>query len=208
MEVFALVAMAASHLTAPEWLFAAFALFGLGGAMRKRGRGAQRPLPPRPPQSERSQLREVRRALPKLEQLDTRRLPASLRLKVAQIRRKIDALLRYADQFPVGSEDLYVIQRTATDYLPNTLKAYLAMPPGSENAPVDAEGRTAWRILWEQLTLIESRLDGVAADVRRRNADKLVENGRFLEERFRDVGSARSPELDLHPDKSEKPTER
>lgn len=205
MEVFALLAMAASHLTAPEWLFAAFALFGIGGAFRKRGRGSRQLPAQRPPQSGRSQIKEARRALPRLEQIDTRRLPASLRLKVAQIRRKIDTLLRYADQFPIGSEDLYVIQRTATDYLPSTLKAYLAMPPGSENAPVGAEGKTAWRILWEQLTLIESRLDGVAADVRRRNADKLVENGRFLEERFRDVGAAKPAELDV---REEHPADR
>jgi hypothetical protein len=132
-----------------------------------------------------------------VEPIDTRRLPASLRLKVAQIRRKTDALLRYADQFPAGSEDLYVVQRTATDYLPSTLRAYLAMPPGSDNAPVGEGGKTAWRILWEQLSLIESRLDRVAADVRRRNADKLVENGRFLEERFKDVGAAPAPDLDL-----------
>lgn len=176
-------------------LFVALGLLGVGRAMKRGAQGRRRALPhPPPPPGEGSRLNEARRALPRLQQLDTRRLPASLRLKVAQIRRKIETLLRHADEFPVGSEDLYVLQRTATEYLPSTLNAYLAMPPGSENAPVDAEGRTAWRILWDQLTLIESRLDTVAADVRRRNADRLVANGRFLEERFKYLGKS---ELDL-----------
>jgi hypothetical protein len=183
------------HGAGPEVLFVALGLLGVGRAMKRGARGRRRALPhPPPPPGERSRLNEARRALPRLQQLDTRRLPASIRLKVAQIRRKIETLLRHADEFPVGSEDLYVLQQTATEYLPSTLNAYMAMPPGSENAPVDAEGRTAWRILWDQLTLIESRLDTVAADVRRRNADRLVANGRFLEERFKNLGRS---DLDL-----------
>jgi hypothetical protein len=195
MEFFAFLAMLFSHAGAPEFFLAACAAIGLGKAIRKNARRRNMAkLPSPPPADDRARLKEARRALPRLEQMDLRRLPASLRLKVAQIRRKIEALLRYADQFPVGSEDLYIIQRTATDYLPTTIRTYLAMPPGSENTPVDAQGRTAWRILWDQLAMIEARLDGVASEVRRRNIDKLVANGRFLEERFKHVGGS---ELDL-----------
>jgi hypothetical protein len=88
------------------------------------------------------------------------------------------------DYFPTGSQDLYVVQRTTIEYLPNTVNAYLALPPGYANAAVSADGKTALQSLWEQLNLLEAKLDQIASNVHRQNLDRLVANGRFLEERF------------------------
>jgi hypothetical protein len=165
-----------------EWMLAAIGIFGVARAARRRSKPKR--LPPHPV------TKEVRPPLPKPIPIDTRRLPASVRLKVAQIRRKIDDLLKYSDRFQSGSEIVYVLRRMATDYLPSTLQAYLAIPPGSETLPVNPEGKTAWQVLWEQLTLMEKKLDEIAADLHRKNADKLVANGRFLEERFKQLGSS------------------
>jgi hypothetical protein len=129
---------------------------------------------------------------PKLEDLAAGRLPVDVQVKAEQIRRKAEALQNYADYFPTGSQDLYVVQRTTIEYLPNTLNAYLALPPGYANAAVSADGKTALQSLWEQLNLLEAKLDEIASNLHRQNLNRLVANGRFLEERFGD----RSSELD------------
>jgi hypothetical protein len=120
------------------------------------------------------------------------RLPVDVQVKAEQITRKAEALLQYADRFPIGSQDLFVLQRTTAEYLPNTLDAYLALPPGYAHAAVSPEGKTALQALWEQLNLLDSKLDEIAYGLNRHNLDRLVANGRFLEERF----GKRESELD------------
>lgn len=122
-----------------------------------------------------------------------RQLPPAAREQADRIRQKADGLLRQREQFATGSHQLYVVQRTATDYLPRTVAAYLDLPAGQEATAATPDGRTAQDVLGTQLDLLESRLDEIARDVYRRNLDRLVANGRFLEERF---GTATS-ELDL-----------
>jgi hypothetical protein len=129
---------------------------------------------------------------PRFSDVTAGRLPVDVQIKVETIRRKAEALVQYADYFPTGSQDLYVVQRTTIEYLPNTINAYLALPPGYANATVSADGKTALQALWEQLNLLEAKLDEIASNVHRQNLDRLVANGRFLEERFGD----RSSELD------------
>jgi hypothetical protein len=112
------------------------------------------------------------------------RLPVDVQLKGEQISRKAQSLMQFADRFPIGSQDLYILQRTTVEYLPNTLDAYLALPPGYGHAAVSADGKTALQALWEQLNLLDAKLDEIAQHVHRHNLDRLVANGRFLEERF------------------------
>ena len=112
------------------------------------------------------------------------RLPVDVQLKAEQISRKAESLMQHADRFPTGSQDLYVLERTRSEYLPNTLDAYLALPPGYANAPVSADGKTALQSLWDQLNLLDSKLDEIGHNLQRQNLDRLVANGRFLEERF------------------------
>ncbi|HEX4213362.1 MAG TPA: hypothetical protein VIA06_08575 [Candidatus Dormibacteraeota bacterium] len=132
--------------------------------------------------------------------MNSPRLPPSVRLKVQQIRRKADGLMQYAKDFPVGSEELYVVQATTTDYLPATLQAYLRIPGGTENTPVTDDGKTPWQVLWEQLTLIEGKLDEMALNLQHRNSEQLVANGQFLRERLQqasddfDLARKRGPE--------------
>ncbi|MDQ6743435.1 MAG: hypothetical protein M3170_00855, partial [Candidatus Dormibacteraeota bacterium] len=71
---------------------------------------------------------EIRKALDRAVRMGEGRLPSDVQAKVAEIRQEVLDVLPSANQFSTGSEDLYVIQRTATDYLPATLEAYLALP--------------------------------------------------------------------------------
>jgi hypothetical protein len=162
-----------------EWLVLLLGIFGVARVVQRssRPRSLQPSRVARPPMP--------RPTVPRLKQIDTRKLPASVRLKVGQIQRKAQELLRYASQFPVGSEDLYLVQATVNDYVPATLHAYMAMPPGSDRVAVTADGKTPWQVLWEQLSVIERKLDEITWGLHRRNGERMVANGRFLEERFK-----------------------
>ena len=110
------------------------------------------------------------------------RLPADARLRVERIRRKAQGLLEHANQFPAGSGDHYLVQRMLDDYLPSTLTAYLAVSPAAVHVPVTAGGQSATQLLDHQLGLLEGKLDEVATNVLRADVERLLANGRFLEE--------------------------
>jgi hypothetical protein len=112
------------------------------------------------------------------------RLPDQQRAQVERIRRKAEALLARAGRFPAGSHNLYLVRRTLQEYLPATLDAYLALPPGYDAWPVTPDGRTGLQVLNGQLDLLEAKLDEVAADLEQHNVDRLLANERFLEQHF------------------------
>jgi hypothetical protein len=112
-------------------------------------------------------------------------LPIDMQVKVEQIRRKVDVLLGYADRFPPFSQDLYLVRQTATDYLPRTVNAFLSMPHDAVDTPIASNGgKTARQELTDQLGLLDTKLDDIAQDLQRQDADRLVANRRFLEQRF------------------------
>jgi hypothetical protein len=126
----------------------------------------------------------IGRALDGAVQMTSGRLPSDVQIKVTEIRRQIIELLPRTTAMSVGSEDLYVIERTATDYLPATLQAYLTLPEPSATTQVLRDGKTPVELLRAQLQLLDDRLDEIAEAVREQDSDRLVANGRFLEERF------------------------
>lgn len=196
-------------LTGWEWALIGLGAFTglrwIGGAGSRRHRHLPSPAPVQavPPSRPKPAPLPTRPkpARPEMSRLGVNRLPPSVQMKIGQIRRKVDAILQYSEEFPVGSEDLYLVEHTATDYLPKTLEAYLRLPPASHNQPVEPGGRTAWEELWSQLNLMERKLDEVAAELKRKNADQLLANGKFLEERF----SASLSDLNRAPATQERP---
>jgi hypothetical protein len=113
-------------------------------------------------------------------------LPIDVQVKVEQIRRKVDVLLGYADRFPPFSQDLFLVRQTASDYLPRTLNTFLSLPRDAVDRPLHPGGRTAREELKAQLDLLDSKLDDIAQDLQRQDADRLLANRRFLEARFGD----------------------
>src|SRR5262245_4426505 len=117
-------------------------------------------------------------------QLKQGELPIDVQVKIEQIRRKVDVLLGYADRFPPFSQDLYLVRQTATDYLPRTVNNFLSLPPEAVDRPLHEGGKTARQELKSQLDLLDSKLDEIAQDLQRQDADRLLANRRFLESRF------------------------
>lgn len=126
----------------------------------------------------------VRRALDTQVRDITGRVPPEVMAKVLKIRQTILRILVRWDNFEPGSAELFVVTRTATDYLPASLAAYLKLPKADTVRRATSDGKTAKEILVDQLTLLEQRMNEIAEDVARHDLDRLLAHGRFLEERF------------------------
>lgn len=111
------------------------------------------------------------------------KLPPDVDQKVDRIRRKAAVLAQHADRFPIGSHDLYVVQHTPTDYLPETIRAFTEVPSWSINTAAE-DGRTPLQMVHNQLDLLETKLDEIAEAVKNQRVDRLLMNERFLEQNF------------------------
>lgn len=99
---------------------------------------------------------------------------------------RIAALLRETLPRVAGStEGEFVVARTATDYLPGTLRAYLALPRDWAARHRLADGRTPAEALLQQVTALEVAVTAIRDAAVEQDARAVLVNGRFLEDRFR-----------------------
>jgi hypothetical protein len=112
------------------------------------------------------------------------KVPDDVYQKVISIQQTILSILPKIDRLGPGSQDSFVVQKTATDYLPSTLQAYLNLPRAYATVHRMDDGRTAAQVLLDQLTLLDSKMEEVADAVNKNDTDALLANGRFLEDRF------------------------
>jgi hypothetical protein len=127
---------------------------------------------------------DVRKALEREVFMVSGRLPPDVMARVQSIQQIILGILPRTGVLPPGSPELYIVQRTATEYLPTTLESYLNLPPIYATLHPVQQGKTSKQVVLDQLSLLESKMSEVAEDVHRYDADRLLANGRFLEERF------------------------
>lgn len=129
--------------------------------------------------------RDVVRALNHQIAAVSGRVPPLVIERIQQIELTIRSeILPGIDHLPPGSMELYLIERTARDYLPAAVNAYLRLPndyvlvqPGSRN-------RTAVDVLLEELGLLDVEMRRIAELVHRRDMDRLLAHRRFLSDRF------------------------
>jgi hypothetical protein len=112
------------------------------------------------------------------------KVPDDVYQKVLSIQQTILTILPKIDRLGPGSQDAFIVQKTATDYLPSTLQAYLNLPRTYATLHRMADGRTASQVLLDQLTLLDGKLGEVADAVNKNDTDALLANGRFLQDRF------------------------
>lgn len=122
-----------------------------------------------------------------LKQVLTRvmgRVPDDIFGKIQAIENAIQLILPRVGEFGPGSKDLFILRRTATDYLPDALERYLKLPRAYATVHPIREGKTARQLLADQLDLLLSQMNEIAIAVNKHDADKLLAHGRFLEQRF------------------------
>ena len=126
----------------------------------------------------------IRRSLQRQLSIANGKLSPPLQAKLQDIADTIMGILPHYAEFPPGSPDLFVVGRTATDYLPSALQAYLNLPRAYATLHKMPNGKTADQVLDDQLTLLASKMDEVADAVHKKDSDALLANGKFLEEKF------------------------
>jgi hypothetical protein len=110
------------------------------------------------------------------------RLPAAIWTKVDAIRQTILEILPRAEV--LGPQELVLVRRTAVDYLPTALQTYLRLPKGYAIDQGIASGKTAYRLLDDDLDLLKEKLHEVSDAIHRQDSDALVVHSRFLEDKF------------------------
>ena len=168
------------------WPFVVPALYLIGALVVPSRRA-------RPADDDRFDAGKIERALDGTIDMARGRVPVDVIGQLTAIRQRVLEVLPHGTDLPGGSQDLFVLQRTATDYLPTTVRMYLALPPAYATTEVVQDGKTALQVLKGQLALLDAQMAEIAEAVRRRDSDRLLAQGRFLEERF----GRGSPELTI-----------
>jgi hypothetical protein len=90
-----------------------------------------------------------------------------------------------------------LIRQTGLHYLPRVLSDYLAIPRMYAGRVAVQDGKTSRQILIEQLRMIEQKMKETAQDMYRNDADRLLVNARFLQERFKRSAFDKVPVVEL-----------
>jgi hypothetical protein len=84
----------------------------------------------------------------------------------------------------ITTDESFTERETLTRYLPETLDAYLRLPPAFACVHALQDGKPAKRLLVEQLQFLDERLKIMARNAVEQDIQALEANGRFLQERF------------------------
>ena len=120
---------------------------------------------------------------------DLRTLPARLGHRVpteavAAVARIAALLVDTLPRVTGQGESEVLVRRTATVYLPDTLRTYLALPPDWAAGHVFPDGTTPAQALIAQLAALEDATRRMRDAALQQDATALLLNGRFLAERF------------------------
>ncbi len=114
------------------------------------------------------------------------RVPPEIHARMQRIELTIRTeILPRLDCLPLGAPELYLIERTVSDYLPTAVDAYLRLPRGYVSSQPGSQGRAALDVVVEELDFLDAEMRQVAEVVHRTDMDQLLAHKRFLADRFR-----------------------
>jgi hypothetical protein len=135
---------------------------------------------PSPPDAD-----ELQRRLTALISETRKELPRELIDKVVAV---ADAILDVLPAYRVeGLEphDQFIVERMVDDYLPAAVRSYLNLPAAYRSVPLpEAGGKTASRLLSDQLDLLLARMRQVVDASYKKDLQALLVHGRFLDSKF------------------------
>lgn len=127
---------------------------------------------------------DMRHALQWLTDTVQPELPGDIMTRVTRIHQAIVDTLPYIADVNSSDQTIFMVRQMALEYLPESLENYLNLPPAFANQTVIKEGKTARQLLLDQLDLLGQEMADVAEDFHRRDAQRLMAHGRFLQEKF------------------------
>ncbi|GCE76193.1 hypothetical protein [Cellulomonas biazotea] len=163
-----------------------------GGRARgfwRRLRDRDEPSPaaqPSPPAASGDSPEELRRAVAELVRFVNARSGDLPPAAVVNARRLTDLLREVVDTSEVRPLDVYAVmsvQGTATDYLPTTLRGYLAVDEALRDVP-RGSGHTPTQALLIQIDTLTTSVEATLDAVQHQDADALMTQGAFLRTKF------------------------
>jgi hypothetical protein len=115
------------------------------------------------------------------------RLPAEALERLQKIRDVVEELAPKLFDGSVAMTYAVSLVNAVTRDLPETVKNYLHLPPAFASMYTVDQGKTCKQLLLDQLDLLSSQLTKIAENIYKDDADALVVNGRFLQEKFHAV---------------------
>ena len=128
---------------------------------------------------------EIKAALDSLSHDIDGRVPKNVSALVDSIAQSIIEILPTMAKDNTEDQNTYTIRQTALQYLPETLKNYLDLPPAFRNLYPVQDGKTATQLLVEQLTLLDGKMKEIVNNYLANDSQALVANGRFLADKFK-----------------------
>lgn len=128
---------------------------------------------------------QIVESLARVEQLAVDgKVPPPVLSRVYRVTRRLRETLPRMANAGLDSMEQYSLMATATDYLPETLSAYLRLPRDwADTRPIEG-AKTSLLLLVDQLDLLGSTVDKMYDAVLQKDAQALITQGRFLQEKF------------------------
>ncbi len=120
--------------------------------------------------------------------------PTPVLARVLRIITVVKAILPRIDNLGLDSADAYTVVATATDYLPESVAGYLALPRDWADTRPVANGKSSLLLLVDQLDLLSLTISRMYDATNRMDAAGLVAQGAFLSTKF--GGQLRPTRLD------------
>ena len=146
-----------------------------------------------------SDSRQIREGLNELIHSIRFRVSPDVEGAVEDVVRSIILTLPPEEQkgFSAIDPTVMLIRQTALHYVPKLLDDYLAIPRMYAERVAISDGKTAKDVLIEQLRVIEEKMKETYLAMYRSDADRLLANARFLQERFQRSVFDKVPVVDL-----------
>ena len=130
--------------------------------------------------------RQVQRAMSEEINAVSGRVPPEVITRIQRIELTIRSeILPGLDGLPPGSEELYLVERTARDWLPTAVARYLNLPADYVSSQPGSRGWSALQVVVDELDLLDDEMRRVAEIVHSADMDRLLAHRRFLNDRFR-----------------------
>lgn len=110
--------------------------------------------------------------------------PTPVLARVLRITTVVRAILPRLANLGLDSQDAYTVVATATDYLPESVAGYLALPRDWADTRPVANGKSSLLLLVDQLDLLSLTISRMYDATNRMDAAGLVAQGAFLSTKF------------------------
>lgn len=112
------------------------------------------------------------------------RLPDPSRRKLHDLLRRADGLHADLRSHQASERLVFQVEQIHQDFAPTAVRGYLALPPSLADSEPLQDGKTGAVLLDEQLALLDSALDDIAAEAREHGTEGLLASYRFLQDKF------------------------